>query len=319
MTDLVVGATGFIGRALIPRLVEAGVRVRAASRRPRTTGTAADPTARPQWIACDLERPETLPAALAGIETAYYLVHSMGRSDFREVDRRCAESFVHAAAQAGCRRIVYLGGVAPSGPPSEHLASRLEVGEILRGGPVPAVELRAAMIIGNGSASWQILRDLAVRLPFMVLPRWLESKSCPIAVEDVITALADARSLPFADSRWFDIPGPDVLSAREMLEIVAQLQGRRIPSVRVPVLSPSLSAMWLRLVTRTNYSLARELVLGLGQDLLPISARYWELTQHPPRCSFRDAAARALATEPRASTAGRFVERLVRRVGHVDR
>ena len=311
MTDIVLGATGFIGRALIPRLGESGATVRAASRRPAVTQA----TTGPQWIACDLERPETLPPALAGIETAYYLVHSMGRSDFRAVDRRCAESFARAAAEAGCRRIIYLGGVAPRGQPSEHLASRLEVGEILRAGTVEAIELRAAMIIGNGSASWQILRDLAVRLPFMVLPRWLESKSCPIAVEDVITALVDARSLPLDGSRWFDIPGPDVLSAREMLEIVAELQGRRIPSVRVPVLTPRLSAMWLKLVTRTDYSLARELVLGLGQDLLPKNAVYWELTRHPPRWSFRDAAAKALATEPGASTAARLVERLVRRVG----
>lgn len=313
MTALILGATGFVGSALVPALLDAGEPVRAASRRP---GAERGPRGLP-WVRCDLASPETLPPALEGIDCAYYLVHSMGTGsgDFRATERRCASNLVRAAADAGCRRIVYLGGVAPRGRPSEHLASRLEVGEILRAGRVPAIELRAAMIIGNGSASWQIMRDLAVRLPFMVLPRWLESRSCPIALPDVITALLDARTLPLEASAWFDIPGAEVLSAREMLEIVGALQRRRIPSIRVPVLTPKLSAMWLKLVTRADYALARELVLGLNDDLLPASARYWELTGHPPRWSFRDAAAHALATEPRASRAARVVEQLVRRLG----
>jgi len=314
MSCLVLGASGFVGRALIPALQDAGESVRAASRRPRP-GARED---RPRWIACDLERPQTLGPALEGIECAYYLVHSMGKAgsdDFRATEARCAHNLASAAADAGCRRIVYLGGVAPRGRPSAHLASRLEVGEILRAGSVPAIELRAAMIIGNGSASWQIMRDLAVRLPFMVLPRWLESKSCPIALPDVITALVDARTIAVETSAWFDIPGPDVLSAREMLEIVGALQRRRIPAIRVPILTPKLSALWLKLVTRTDYALARELVLGLGEDLLPADARYWELTGHPPRWSFRDAAAYALATEPRGSSSARALEGLVRRLG----
>lgn len=311
MTVLVLGASGFIGRALVPALRDAGHDVRAASRRlvePASTRT--------RWVVCDLERPETLPPALEGIDCAYYLVHGMGGAEaFRDTERRCADNLARAAADLGCRRIVYLGGVAPRGAPSEHLASRLEVGEILRAGPVPALELRAAMIIGNGSASWQILRDLAVRLPLMLAPRWLESKSCPIALPDVITALVDARTLPLEHGAWFDLPGPDVLSAREMLSIVGALQGRRIPMIRVPLLTPRLSALWLKLVTRTNYQLARELVLGLTGDLLPEGARYWELTGHAPRWSFRDAAALALASEPPASPLVRRVERLVRRLG----
>lgn len=312
MTTLVLGATGFVGSALISALAEAGEPVRAASRR-RISERAADG---PQWVTCDLERPETLPPALADIDCAYYLVHSMGTGsgDFRATERRCATSFARAAAEAGCRRIVYLGGVAPRGRPSEHLASRLEVGQILRAGSVPALELRAAMIIGNGSASWQILRDLAVRLPFMILPRWLESRSCPIALPDVITALLDARTVPVQASAWFDIPGPDVLSAREMLAIVSALRQRRVPSFRVPVITPRLSALWLKLVTRADYHLARELVLGLEEDLLPESRRYWELTGHPPRWSFRDAAAHALATEVRTSPVARVAERIGRRI-----
>jgi uncharacterized protein YbjT (DUF2867 family) len=312
MTVLVFGASGFVGRALVAALRGAGVSVRAASRRP-IEGLPSDVRA----VRCDLEKPETLGPALEGTSCAYYLVHSMGggRVDFRATERRCADNLVRAAALGDCRRIVYLGGVAPRGRPSEHLASRLEVGEILRGGRVPALELRASMIIGNGSASWRIVRDLAARLPFMVLPRWLESKSCPIALADAIEALLDARTLPLETSAWFDIPGPDVLSVHQMLQIVGALLGRRIPMVRVPLLTPRLSALWLKLITRENYELARELVLGLQDDLLPESARYWELTGHAPQQSFRDAAARALATEAAASRTANIVEGLVRRIG----
>jgi uncharacterized protein YbjT (DUF2867 family) len=234
--------------------------------------------------------------------------------DFREIDRRCARQLAHAAAHSSCRRIVYLGGVAPRGRPSEHLASRLEVGEILRAGAVPTLELRASMIVGNGSASWQIVRDLAARLPVMVLPRWLESKTCPIALPDVIAALLDAREVPLAGSTWFDIPGPDVLSAREMLSIIAALDGRHVPSVRVPVLTPALSAMWLKLVSGADYAVARELVLGLTEDLLP-QRSFWGITGRPPRWTFRAAAADALATEAPPSRIARALEGIVRRVG----
>jgi uncharacterized protein YbjT (DUF2867 family) len=311
MTVLVLGATGFIGRSLVTALSDAGDTVRAASRRPADRELPGS-----RWVHCDLARPETLPPALEGIDVAYYLVHSMGKNghDFRETDRRCARQLASAAAESSCRRIIYLGGVAPRGRPSEHLASRLEVGEILRAGAVQTLELRASMIIGNGSASWQIVRDLAARLPFMVLPQWLESKTCPLALPDVIIALLEARTAPLAGSTWFDIPGPDVLSAREMLAIVAALQGRRIPSVRVPVLTPALSAMWLKLVSGADYPLARELVLGLTEDLLP-QRRFWDMTGHPPRWTFREAAASALATKAPPSRIARVVECIVRRLG----
>jgi uncharacterized protein YbjT (DUF2867 family) len=315
MTVLVLGATGFVGRSLVTALAELEDTVRAASRTaPRRSADGERPGSR--WIYCDLARPETLPPALEGIDVTYYLVHSMGGhgDDFRETDRRCARQFTRAAAHSSCRRIVYLGGVAPRGRPSEHLASRLEVGEILRAGAVPTLELRASMIVGNGSASWQIVRDLAARLPVMVLPRWLESKTCPIALPDVIAALLDAREVPLAGSTWFDIPGPDVLSAREMLAIVAALDGRHVPSIRVPVLTPGLSAMWLKLVSGAEYALARELVLGLTEDLLP-QRSFWDITGRPPRWSFRAAAACALATEAPPSGIARALEAIVRCVG----
>jgi uncharacterized protein YbjT (DUF2867 family) len=300
MTVLVVGASGFVGRALVARLADADVSVRAASRRQIKNVHGV------QWVHGDVEDPATLPAVLEGIDVAYYLVHSLGKHgrDFRATDRRCAENFARAAEQSGCKRIVYLGGVAPRGRPSEHLASRLEVGEILRA---------AAMIIGTGSASWHIVRDLAARLPFMVLPRWMDSKSCPIALADVLSALVDAQTVPLPSSSWFDIPGPDVLRARDRLTIVAELDGRRIPSIRVPVLTPALSAMWLKLVSGADYALSRELVLGLTEDLLP-QRSFWELTGQLPRWSFRAAAAKALAADEPSWFAA-AVERLVRRIG----
>jgi uncharacterized protein YbjT (DUF2867 family) len=270
-----------------------------------------------RWVHCDLARPQTIPPALEGIDVAYYLVHSMGGQgeDFRETDRRCARAFAHAAAHSSCRRIIYLGGVAPRRRPSEHLASRLEVGEILRAGEVPALELRASMIVGNGSASWQIVRDLTERLPFMILPRWLDTRTCPIALPDVIAALLDAREVALPASTWFDVPGPEVLRARDMFALVAALDGRRVPSVRVPVLTPGLSAMWLKLVSGADYALARELVLGLTHDLIP-QRSFWGITGHPPRWTFREAAAEALAAEaPPSSRIARAVEGIVRRIG----
>ena len=310
MKAVVVGATGFVGRALIGALVDAGEDVRAASRRPPLQERSGV-----RWVHCDLAQPETIAPALEGADVAYYLVHSLSSAaDFRELDRRCARDFAAAAAATTLRRIIYLGGVAPRGVPSEHLASRLEVGEILRAGEVPVLELRASMIVGNGSTSWQILRDLAARLPFMVLPRWLDSRTCPIALADVIDALLAAPDVPLPASSWYDIPGPEVLTMREMLEIVASLDGRRIPAVRVPVLTPALSALWLKLISGADYAVGRELVLGLTADLLPQKS-FWDIVEESPHRSFRAAAAEALATETPPAGLAAAIERLVRLTG----
>jgi uncharacterized protein YbjT (DUF2867 family) len=317
VTTLVLGASGFVGGALVDALAAEGETVRAASRHLPTRA----PAPRVEFVACDLSRPETLPRALRGAETVYYLVHSMGAptGDFRRLERESAENLAGAAAAAGCQRIVYLGGVAPRGAPSKHLASRLAVGKILRSGPVPAIELRAAMIIGNGSVSWKIVRDLAMRLPVMLLPKWLESRSCPVALCDVIRALVEARRVPLEQSAWFDLPGPEVLSAREMLAQVGALRGRRVPTVRVPVLTPRLSAVWLKLVTGADYAIARELVLGLEEDLLPDSARYWDLIGRPRLTTFAAAAKEALATEAPSRVAARIEEGLVDQLGKADK
>jgi uncharacterized protein YbjT (DUF2867 family) len=291
---LVTGATGFIGRTLVTALVASGNQVIALSRRPPSSRLAGV-----TWRACDLSRPESLGQAFSGVRVAFYLVHSMagGASHFRELERNAVQAFVAAAAAAGVERVVYLGGPAPIGVPSEHLRSRLEVGEILRAGPVRTVELRASMVIGAGSASWQIVRDLAVRLPLMVLPKWLSSRTRPVALDDVIAALVAAADLPLEQSEWFDVPGPETMSGEQILERIAALTGRRFLAIKVPLLTPQLSALWLRLVTRTDFGLARELVLGLKDDLLPKDDRFWQLIGHTELLSFDEAARRALSAE----------------------
>jgi uncharacterized protein YbjT (DUF2867 family) len=309
---LVVGASGFVGRALVPALVAQGDRVcaggRHAPRPPLPPGV--------EWRACDLLAPATLAPALAGCDAACYLAHSMGAGGarFPELERRSAEAFAAAAAQAGLRRIVYLGGLAPRGRASPHLASRLAVGAILRAGAVPALELRASMIIGAGSASWRIVRDLSLRLPAMILPWWLKSRTSPVALEDVVTALVDAFTVPLPASQSYDLPGPEVLSGEEILRRVAALRGHRIPALAVPFLSPWISALWLRLITRADFALARELVLGLADDLLARNRHYWELTRHPPLIPFDVAATRALAAEPPPRDARALVARAAERL-----
>ncbi|HYQ26517.1 MAG TPA: NAD(P)H-binding protein [Polyangiaceae bacterium] len=290
---LVTGASGFIGGALIPALRARGFQVVATSRRHQSSADGL------VWRTCDLLDPASLPAAFAGVRVAYYLVHSMGgrASNFRDLERRTAEAFVASAAKARVERIVYLGGPAPPGVPSEHLRSRLEVGEILRAGPVPVAELRASMVIGHGSASWQIVRDLAVRLPVMVLPKWLGSRTRPVALQDVVEALVSAADLPLSRSEWFDLPGPEVMNGQQILERIAALRGRHFLALKVPFLSPQLSALWLRLITRTDFALARELVLGLQEDLLPKDERFWSLIEHTQLVSFDAAARYALASE----------------------
>ncbi len=298
---LVTGATGFIGRALVPALRARGWSVVAASRHP-----VARTSAGVDWKTCDLLQAESLAPALEGVKAAYYLVHSMGQghASFREVELRAAQNFAAAAAKAGLERIIYLGGPAPRGLPSEHLSSRLRVGEILRSGSVPALELRASMVIGSGGASWQIVRDLTLRLPFMVLPRWLRSRTRPVALDDVVVALVAAADLPLQGSAWFDLPGPETLTGRQILERIAAIRGRRLVALDLPFLTPQLSALWLRFVTRTDLSLARELVGGLTQDLLPRDERYWQLIGHTRLQSFDEAARRALATEAHGDGAG---------------
>jgi len=188
----------------------------------------------------------------------------------------------------------------PCGPASEHLASRLEVGKALRSGAVPAVELRSSMIVGHGSLSRLMVRDLAARLPWMALPRWLKSRTQPVAINDVVFALVYALTIPLSGSDCFDLPGPETLSGREILERTAAVMGLRPPRIlEVPVLSPWLSSHWVPFVTRTEWSVAREVVVGLKDDMLARDGRFWGLSGHRDLVPF-DEAVRLIQAHARA-------------------
>lgn len=211
-------------------------------------------------------------------------------------------------------RLIYLGGVAPAGPPSQHLESRLGTGEALRGGSVPCIELRAGMIIGPGSASWRICRDLAARLPFMLLPKWMETRSQPVAIDDVVAGLAAAATIDCARSSIYDLPGPETLSAKEILLRIASLRGTAPVTINVPLLSPKLSSYWLKLVSGTDFSIAKELVQGLLSDLVATHDLLWDLMPGHTLRTFDQAASEALRSEGPASFSSRMLEAAAKRV-----
>lgn len=302
-TILLTGATGFVGGAVRPALAARGWAVRCMTRdvaRARTRESALD------WVEGDVRNVRSCTRALEGCQAALYLVHGMGEGgDYHRREVTSAKTFGEAAATAGVERIVYLGGIAPAGAGSEHLRSRLDVGEALRHSGVKTVELRASMIVGHGSLSWLIVRDLAARLPFMVLPEWLKSRTEPVAIDDVVVALVRALELPLAASAWFDLPGPRALSGKDILEETARVMG--LPHIRmleVPLLSPRLSSLWVRFVTRAQWSVAREVVLGLSEDLLAQDDGFWRRIDHPTRLTFKEAARIALEAERRQERAG---------------
>jgi uncharacterized protein YbjT (DUF2867 family)/uncharacterized protein YndB with AHSA1/START domain len=265
---LVTGATGYIGGRLVPRLLEAGHRVRCLAREPRKLdGRPWAGEAGVEVVAGDASDPASLRPALAGCGAAFYLVHSMiaAGDAYAERDRDMARCFAAAAGEAGLERIVYLGGLGELGEGlSEHLASRREVETILASGRTPVTVLRAAMIIGSGSASFEILRYLVERLPVMVTPRWVATESQPIAVRNVLEYLVDCLAVPATAGRTLDIGGPDVLSYRELMGIMAEERGlRRRVVIPVPVLTPKLSSLWIHLVTPVSHRIARPLAEGL--------------------------------------------------------
>jgi uncharacterized protein YbjT (DUF2867 family) len=304
---LLTGATGFVGSHVYERLAEVAPVVCAGRDPERAKRRWPDRN----WRRLDLAEPGTVESALHGCERAIYLVHGMGDDrDYARTEQQHARTFVRAAEQAGLRRIVYLGGMEPMGAPSAHLRSRLAVGAGLRSGSVSTIELRASMIIGAGSLSWQIVRDLAVRLPAMVLPRWMESHTQPIAIDDVTFALVQALELPETCEGAWDIPGPETLTAREILIRVARLRGTKPVIVSVPLVSPHLSSYWLRLVTSADIHIARELVEGLRTDVVSRGPSFWSLAPDHVRLGFDEAARRALAEAHPLRTSTRVVERL---------
>lgn len=293
---VICGARGFVGSHLTQALVERGHTVRAGSRHPeRVDDTRPEVT----WVELDVERPETLGPAFEGADAVVYLVHQMsdGGAGLEAREAASALAVREAAEAAGVRRLVYLGGPAPTGPISKHLAARLRTGQILRGGSLSAIELRAGMIIGAGSESWWIVRDLALRLPVMVLPRWLRNRSEPIAIDDVVRALIRAIEQEHEGSAWYDLPGPEQLTARQILERVAGVLHLRPWMFPVPVLTPRLSSHWLRLVTRADYVVSRQLVDGLNADLVATGTTFWALHPDLERTPFDTGVERAFAAE----------------------
>ena len=292
---LITGASGFIGRLLTRRLLADGWSVRCLVR--RETDKLPDGA---ETVRGDLLEPLSLCPALADIDTAYYLVHSMsgGRSGFERRDREAAENFVAAAERAGVRRVIYLGGLGETGDDlSEHLRSRLEVAEILKKGKFATTFLRAAIIIGAGGASFEMVHSLVRRLPVMITPRWVATRCQPIAVEDVIEYLAGCLKDERTTGRTFDIGGPEVLSYKEMMVRFGRIEGRELLILSVPVLTPKLSSYWVGLITPVPPSVSMPLIEGLKNEVVCRENAIREII--PIRLTPYDEAIRkALAEEP---------------------
>jgi uncharacterized protein YbjT (DUF2867 family) len=288
MRVAVAGVTGFVGAAVAKALSDDGHDVTALTRHPddyRGVGRA---------VHADIGDAQSLHRALDGQEAAYYLVHSLADRDFAVRDREGAVAFAAAATRAGLGQVVYLGGLGDDRDDlSEHLRSRREVESILRGG-APTTALRAGIVIGDGSISWEILRQLVERLPAMITPRWVQTKTQPIALEDALIDLVGVLGRPDTVGEIYDIGGPEVLTYLEMMVIASRVMERRRVIVAVPLLSPRLSSHWLRLITDVDLATARALVDSLTNEVVVRDHRLDELLGHTAM-TFAEAAAKALA------------------------
>jgi uncharacterized protein YbjT (DUF2867 family) len=304
--DLVFGASGYIGSNLVEFLRAEGRTVRASAR-------SIEVLEGREWEGVDIReadalQPDSLGPALEGVDTAYYLVHSMASGrEFPALDSTAARNFAIAAAEQGVRRIIYLGGLTPENPRSDHLKSRQETGDILREGTVPVTELRAGMIIGPGSAAWEVVRDLVNHLPAMVTPRWVNSRSTPIALQNLLRYLAEIPQHDECAGEIYDVAGPDELTYAEIMRTYGSLIGKRPIILPVPVLTPRLSSYWLRLVTAVPTNIARALIDGLSQDVIAHDSR---LTKLIPQdlMTVEQAAADALNADRQHAVPVRWVE-----------
>jgi uncharacterized protein YbjT (DUF2867 family) len=297
---LLTGASGYVGGRLLPRLEARGLAVRCLARRPEFLARRVGPGT--QVVEGDALHVETLPAALEGVDSACYLIHSMGNAGsagFEEQDRLAAENFGRAARAAGVHRIVYLGGLGDeSSPLSPHLRSRHEVGRALRASGVPVIEFRASIVIGSGSLSFEMIRALVDRLPVMVTPRWVHVVAQPIAIDDLLAYLEAALDLDTAESRIYEIGGAERVSYGDLMREYARLRGLRRLMIPVPVLTPRVSSLWLGLVTPLFARVGRNLIESICHETIVRDERALRDFPIEPMGA-REAIARALANEDR--------------------
>ena len=286
---LVAGASGFVGRRLCPALAEAGYDVVAMTRRPDGYDGVGDA------VYGDVHDPETLSAALEGVDAAYYLVHSLDSRDFERLDAEAARSFGRAAADVGVKRIVYLGGLGKETDKlSAHLRSRREVEELLGEAGVPVTTLRAGIVIGHEGLSWEMTRQLVQRLPVMVTPRWVSTRTQPIALKDVVRYLVEVLRVEETTGRPFEVGGDEVLRYSDMMKRVAKLETRPLLLLPLPMLSPGLSGRWLGLVTDVDAEAGRSLVDSMVNEVVVEDDEIHRLIPFE-RTSFDDAVREALA------------------------
>jgi uncharacterized protein YbjT (DUF2867 family) len=291
VTVAILGASGVIGRALVPALA-GDEEVVAVSRHAQQHDDG-----RVRSKQADVTDPDSIRNVLEGVDVLYYLVHSLGTPDFAELDRRGASVVAREAEASGVRQIVYLGGLGDDRHDlSPHLRSRVETATALASGSVPVTTLRAAVVVGQGSAGFETVVALVDRLPAMIAPRWVSTPTQPIALADVVHYLRAVARHPGAIGESFDVGGPEVLTYRQMIERIARLRGRRPLIVEVPVLSARLSSYWLHLVTPVRASVARPLVEGLRNPTIARDERIRELVEFP-LTPFDDAARIALARD----------------------